>query len=200
VIAVETRLVEQRIPADPGNPESREVCNTFILCSSLPSTQAQLLSASFIVLFIPVESLAFPDPPFLHRPFLPPLYPRRPFNPRQDRCGTPTVRTRQLRPSRTSTEERTSPSSYSPIGEASQVLCLHRYQHCFTLPSSFSLFLQLFWSLLFFSAPSGGTRDMYGEVLKFGAMIVDSLRTYKHPVFVYIPPGESRFIIILETA
>ena len=30
---------------------------------------------------------------------------------------------------------------------------------------------------------------MYGEVLKFGAMIVDSLRTYKHPVFVYIPPG-----------
>jgi acetyl-CoA carboxylase / biotin carboxylase 1 len=25
VIAVETRLVEQRIPADPGNPESREV-------------------------------------------------------------------------------------------------------------------------------------------------------------------------------
>ena len=24
VIAVETRLVEQRIPADPGNPESRE--------------------------------------------------------------------------------------------------------------------------------------------------------------------------------
>lgn len=40
---------------------------------------------------------------------------------------------------------------------------------------------------------------MYGEVLKFGAMIVDSLRTYKHPVFVYIPPGESRRIIILES-
>ena len=36
---------------------------------------------------------------------------------------------------------------------------------------------------------SGGTRDMYGEILKFGAMIVDALRTYKHPVFVYIPPG-----------
>lgn len=30
---------------------------------------------------------------------------------------------------------------------------------------------------------------MYGEVLKFGAMIVDALREYKHPVFVYIPPG-----------
>ena len=30
---------------------------------------------------------------------------------------------------------------------------------------------------------------MYGEILKYGAMIVDSLRTYKHPVFVYIPPG-----------
>merc|ERR1712023_465453 len=40
---------------------------------------------------------------------------------------------------------------------------------------------------------SGGTRDMYGEILKFGAMIVDSLRQYKHPVFVYIPPaGELR--------
>ena len=36
---------------------------------------------------------------------------------------------------------------------------------------------------------SGGTRDMYEQVLKFGAMIVDALRTYKHPVFVYIPPG-----------
>jgi len=36
---------------------------------------------------------------------------------------------------------------------------------------------------------SGGTRDMYNEVLKFGAMIVDSLREYKRPVFVYIPPG-----------
>lgn len=34
---------------------------------------------------------------------------------------------------------------------------------------------------------------MYGEILKFGAMIVDALRTYKHPVFVYIPPnGELR--------
>jgi len=40
---------------------------------------------------------------------------------------------------------------------------------------------------------SGGTRDMYGEVLKFGAQIVDNLRTYKHPVFAYIPPnGELR--------
>lgn len=36
---------------------------------------------------------------------------------------------------------------------------------------------------------SGGTRDMYNEVLKFGAMIVDGLREYKRPVFVYIPPG-----------
>jgi len=36
---------------------------------------------------------------------------------------------------------------------------------------------------------SGGTRDMYNEVLKFGAMIVDALREYKQPVFVYIPPG-----------
>jgi len=36
---------------------------------------------------------------------------------------------------------------------------------------------------------SGGTRDMYNEVLKYGAMIVDALREYKQPVFVYIPPG-----------
>jgi len=36
---------------------------------------------------------------------------------------------------------------------------------------------------------SGGTRDMYGEVLKFGAQIVDALVDYNHPVFVYIPPG-----------
>jgi acetyl-CoA carboxylase/biotin carboxylase 1 len=40
---------------------------------------------------------------------------------------------------------------------------------------------------------SGGTRDMYGEILKYGAMIVDALRNYRHPVFVYIPPaGELR--------
>jgi len=40
---------------------------------------------------------------------------------------------------------------------------------------------------------SGGTRDMANEILKFGAMIVDQLRDYKHPVFVYIPPrGELR--------
>lgn len=36
---------------------------------------------------------------------------------------------------------------------------------------------------------SGGTRDMYGEILKFGAQIVDALVAYKHPVFVYIPPN-----------
>merc|ERR1719359_2528500 len=36
---------------------------------------------------------------------------------------------------------------------------------------------------------SGGTRDMYGEILKFGSQIVDALVDYKHPVFIYIPPG-----------
>ena len=35
---------------------------------------------------------------------------------------------------------------------------------------------------------SGGTRDMFSEILKYGAMIVDALRTYRHPIFVYIPP------------
>ncbi|XP_065833896.1 acetyl-CoA carboxylase-like isoform X2 [Oscarella lobularis] len=40
---------------------------------------------------------------------------------------------------------------------------------------------------------SGGMRDMYQEVLKFGALIVDALRKYKQPVLVYIPPyGELR--------
>ena len=40
---------------------------------------------------------------------------------------------------------------------------------------------------------SGGTRDMYGEVLKFGAMIVDALVECSQPVFVYVPPhGELR--------
>jgi hypothetical protein len=40
---------------------------------------------------------------------------------------------------------------------------------------------------------SGGMRDMYDEVLKYGAMIVDSLRVYSQPVFIYLPPhGELR--------
>jgi acetyl-CoA carboxylase/biotin carboxylase 1 len=40
---------------------------------------------------------------------------------------------------------------------------------------------------------SGGTRDMFAEVLKYGAMIVDALVEYRHPVTIYIPPnGELR--------
>ncbi len=40
---------------------------------------------------------------------------------------------------------------------------------------------------------SGGTRDMYQEILKFGFYIVDQLVDFKQPVFVYIPPfGELR--------
>jgi len=35
---------------------------------------------------------------------------------------------------------------------------------------------------------SGGSRDMAGEILKFGAMIVDALREYSNPVFIYLPP------------
>lgn len=30
--------------------------------------------------------------------------------------------------------------------------------------------------------------DMFDQVMKFGAYIVDGLRLYKQPVFVYIPP------------
>jgi len=40
---------------------------------------------------------------------------------------------------------------------------------------------------------SGGQKDMYHEVLKYGSYIVDALVKYEQPVFVYIPPyGELR--------
>ncbi|XP_026178498.1 acetyl-CoA carboxylase isoform X3 [Mastacembelus armatus] len=35
---------------------------------------------------------------------------------------------------------------------------------------------------------SGGMKDMYDQVLKFGAYIVDALRGFRQPVLVYIPP------------
>jgi len=35
---------------------------------------------------------------------------------------------------------------------------------------------------------SGGQRDMFDEVLKYGAQIVDALVAFQQPVFVYIPP------------
>ena len=39
----------------------------------------------------------------------------------------------------------------------------------------------------------GGSRDMSGEILKFGSMIVDALREYEHPIYIYFPPfGELR--------
>ena len=40
---------------------------------------------------------------------------------------------------------------------------------------------------------SGGQRDMFDEVLKYGSLIVDAFVAYEQPVFVYIPPcGEIR--------
>lgn len=40
---------------------------------------------------------------------------------------------------------------------------------------------------------SGGQRDMFDEVLKYGSLIVDAFVSYTQPVFVYIPPyGEIR--------
>ena len=40
---------------------------------------------------------------------------------------------------------------------------------------------------------SGGQKDMYNEVLKYGSYIVDALVAYQQPVMVYIPPfGELR--------
>jgi len=34
---------------------------------------------------------------------------------------------------------------------------------------------------------SGGLRDLYQEILKFGSYIVDALRTFKQPAIIYIP-------------
>ncbi|XP_070372336.1 acetyl-CoA carboxylase 2 isoform X2 [Equus asinus] len=35
---------------------------------------------------------------------------------------------------------------------------------------------------------SGGMKDMYDQVVKFGAYIVDGLRQYRQPILIYIPP------------
>jgi acetyl-CoA carboxylase/biotin carboxylase 1 len=36
-------------------------------------------------------------------------------------------------------------------------------------------------------------RDMFDEILKFGSYIVDNLREYRQPIFIYLPPfGELR--------
>ena len=35
---------------------------------------------------------------------------------------------------------------------------------------------------------SGGVSDMFNEILKFGAMIVEALSDYMQPVYVYLPP------------
>ena len=35
---------------------------------------------------------------------------------------------------------------------------------------------------------SGGRKDMFEEVLKFGSFIVDQLTQFKQPIIVYIPP------------
>lgn len=35
---------------------------------------------------------------------------------------------------------------------------------------------------------SGGMMDMYDSILKYGSYIVDALREYEQPIFVYLPP------------
>ena len=35
---------------------------------------------------------------------------------------------------------------------------------------------------------SGGMKDMFDEVLKYGSYIVDALKEYRQPVFIYLPP------------
>ena len=105
VVAVETRLMEQVIPADPGNPESRE------------TVQPQ------------AGQVWFPDSAF-----------------------------------------KTAQAIQDFRGENLPVMIFANWRGF-----------------------SGGTRDMYGEILKYGAYIVDALRLHDQPVFVYIPPnGELR--------
>ena len=36
---------------------------------------------------------------------------------------------------------------------------------------------------------SGGTRDMFDCILKYGSLILDKLRVHRQPVFVYVGPG-----------
>ncbi|XP_055374657.1 acetyl-CoA carboxylase [Condylostylus longicornis] len=36
---------------------------------------------------------------------------------------------------------------------------------------------------------SGGQKDMYEQIVKFGAYIVDGLREYKQPIIIYLPPN-----------
>lgn len=102
VIAVETRSVERKIPADPGNPESREV------------VEAQ------------AGQVWYPD------------------------------------------------SAYKTA------TAIRDFNQGENLP------LIIFANWRGFS---GGTRDMYGEILKFGSQIVDALVDFKPPIFIYIPPG-----------
>ncbi|XP_042208168.1 acetyl-CoA carboxylase-like [Homarus americanus] len=42
---------------------------------------------------------------------------------------------------------------------------------------------------------SGGMKDMYEQVIKFGAYIVDALREYNQPILVYIPPSLSCVVV-----
>ena len=35
---------------------------------------------------------------------------------------------------------------------------------------------------------SGGQRDMFEEILKYGSYIVDAIHDYKQPLFIYLPP------------
>lgn len=36
---------------------------------------------------------------------------------------------------------------------------------------------------------SGGMKDMYEQIVKFGAYIVDALREYQQPILIYLPPN-----------
>ena len=42
---------------------------------------------------------------------------------------------------------------------------------------------------------SGGMKDMFDQVVKFGAYIVDALNDYNQPILVYLPPRVNPFTL-----
>jgi acetyl-CoA carboxylase/biotin carboxylase 1 len=88
------------------------------------------------------------------------------FKSKPAKFGFPIQPSKPRKPSGTSTMVSNSRCLFSLIGVASAVVCLIVIGHSF-IP---------------------GMSDMFHEILKFGAMIVDALVEYKQPVFVYLPP------------
>ena len=139
VIAVETRLSEQRVPADPANPDSHEAI--------MPQAGQARAGVS-----------------------LRPDFYRGTAGRRFERAASP----RNASPS----SARNAPQVWFPDSAYKTATAIKDF-------SGENLPTIIFANWRGFS---GGTRDMYGEVLKFGAMIVDALVAATQPVFVYPRP------------